>query len=389
MPEIVLLANARLPSERAQSLQVLQAAGAFARAGHATTLLHARRRSTPALASGVDLCTHYGLAAGARPQVVAAPCLDAIDLVPRALQYLPARLQELSFSRNAARWVRRERPRAWVLCREVEAARQLARAGQPGLFLELHRVPGGAARRRWLLEAARAARGVVAISGGVAQDLAALGVERERVTVAHDAFEPARFAHAPARETARAELGLGSGPLVVYTGGLLPWKGVEVLIDAARELPQVRFAIAGGMPGDVARLRARAQGLANVRLDGFQEPARVPLYLAAADVLAVPNRSQPAISARYTSPLKAFEAMAAGVCVVASDLPSLREIFTHERDAWLVAPDDARALAQGLRSVLADDALRARLAAALAERAPQHTWDARAARLLAWMEARA
>jgi glycosyltransferase involved in cell wall biosynthesis len=389
MSELVLLANARLPSERAQSLQVLQAAGSFARAGRDTTLLHARRRATPSLPPGVDLCTHYGLPAGRRPQVVAVSCLDAIDLLPRALQYLPSRLQELSFSRNAARWVRRERPRAWVLCREIEAARYLARAGQPGLFLELHRVPGGATRRRWLLEAARAARGVVAISGGVAQDLHGLGVERERVLVAHDAFEPTRFARAPTRAVARAELGLGAGPLVVYTGGLLEWKGVDVLVDAARELPAVRFAIAGGMPADVERLRARARGLGNVRLDGFQEPARVPLYLAAADVLAVPNRSRPAISARYTSPLKAFEAMAAGVCVVASDLPSLREIFTHARDAWLVAPDDAHALASGLRAVLGDDGLRERLARTLAERAPQHTWDARAARLLAWMESRA
>ena len=389
MRELVLLANARLPSERAQSLQVLQAAASFARAGLGTTLLHARRREGPRLPPGVGLAEHYGLPAGPRPEVVAVPCTDWIDLVPRALQYLPARLQELSFSRNAAAWVRRERPRAWVLSREAEAARHLARAGQPGLFLELHRVPGGATRRRWLLEAASAARGVVAISGGVAEDLVGLGVPREKLTVAHDAFEPARFAGAPGRDAARRELGLGAGPLVVYTGGLLEWKGVEVLVDAARELPEVRFAIAGGMPADVERVRARARGLDNVRLDGFQEPGRVPLYLAAADVLAVPNRSRPAISARYTSPLKAFEAMAAGVCVVASDLPSLREVFTHGRDAWLVAPDDPRALAAGLRAVLADDALRARLAAALAARAAQHTWDARAARLVAWMEERA
>lgn len=389
MGELVLLANARLPSQRAQSLQVLQAAASFARAGRATTLLHARRRATTPLPSGVDLATHYGLPEGPRPEVVAVACTDWIDAVPRALQYLPARAQELTFSRNAARWVRRERPRAWVLSREAEAARHLARAGQPGLFLELHRVPGGATRRRWLLEAAAAARGVVAISGGVAEDLAGMGVPSDKLTVAHDAFEPGRFAHAPGRDAARRALDIGSGPLVVYTGGLLEWKGVEVLVDAARELPDVRFVVAGGMDADVERLRAHARGLANVRLDGFQDPGRVPLYLAAADVLAVPNRSQPAISARYTSPLKAFEAMAAGVCVVASDLPSLREVFTHDRDAWLVAPDDPAALAEGLRAVLRDDARRTRLAAALAARAPEHTWDARARRLLAWMEERA
>ena len=96
----------------------------------------------------------------------------------------------------------------------------------------------------------------------------------------------------------------------------------------------------------------------------------------------------------------AVAAMRPSSCATAACLPTgaphcsrsaahSREIFTHDRDAWLVAPDEARALAQGLRAVLADDALRARLARALAARAPQHTWDARAARLLAWMESRA
>ena len=51
-------------------------------------------------------------------------------------------------------------------------------------------------------------------------------------------------------------------------------------------------------------------------------------------------------------------------------------------------PDDAHALATGIAAVLADDALRARMAGNLAARAPEHTWDARARRLLRWFDAR-
>ena len=109
--------------------------------------------------------------------------------------------------------------------------------------------------------------------------------------------------------------------LVVYTGGLLAWKGVEILVQAARLMPEVRFVIVGGMDADVKRIRAQAQDLANVDVLGFQAPSRVPLYLAAADLGVVPNRSQPAISSRYTSPLKIFEAMALGLPLVVSDLP--------------------------------------------------------------------
>jgi len=164
----------------------------------------------------------------------------------------------------------------------------------------------------------------------------------------------------------------------------MEWKGVDVLVEAARELPEVQFAIAGGMEQDVERVRARAAGLANVRVDGFQPPAAVPLYLAAGDLAVVPNRSEPAIAARYTSPLKVFEAMAAGIALVVSDLPALREILSPE-EALFVPPDRPGPLAAGLRRLLQDGALRERLAAGLAARAAGATWDARARRILDWM----
>jgi glycosyltransferase involved in cell wall biosynthesis len=383
---LLLIANARMPSQRAQSLQVAQVAGAFQRAGTHTTLLHARRVPTPELPVGETLWSYYGVEG--EPSVEAVPCVDWIDRVPRGLQYVPARVQELTFGRNAARRALRDEG-ARVLSRELETAALLARAGHQRLFLEVHRVPEGARRRAWLLEAARGARGVVAISGGVREDLEAAGVSGEALRVEHDGYEAARFEALPSRGEARAELGVAPGArLVVYTGGFLTWKGVEVLVDAARAMPDVEFVLAGGMDADVARVRAYAAGAANVRLDGFQPPARVPLYLAAADATVVPNLAEPAISARYTSPLKVFEAMAAGVPLVASDLPSLRDVLTHDEDALLVPPGDPAALAEGLSRLLGDEALRARMSERLLSRAGEHTWDARARRLLTWMDER-
>ena len=386
---LCLLANTRLPSQRAQALQVVQMAGAFARAGAPTTLLAARRRERRPPLSDDELWSWYGLPPGARPALERIACVDWIERVPRALQYVPARLQEQTFARNAAKRVLGAHGGARVLSREAESALSLVRRRRDAVYLEVHRVPGGRLRRRWLAEAAAGARGVIAISGGVRDDLAALGVDPAKVAVEHDGYEPARFAALPPRAEARAALGLPrEGPLVVYTGGLLAWKGADVLVEAARTLGGVYFAIAGGMDADVAALRARAGGLANVRIDGFQPPEKVALYLAAADLGVVPNRSSPAISARYTSPLKVFEAMAAGLPLVASDLPSLREILTDGEDALLVAPDDPPALAAGIARLTADAGLRTRIAARLRARADAFTWDARARRILAWMDAR-
>lgn len=422
---LALVANARLPSQRAQSLQVTQVAAAFARAGARTTLLHARRFPTPELPPGQDLFDYYAVAPirppAEKPRVEAVPCVDWIDRVPTRLQFVPARVQELTFARNAAKRVRalaQDAPDLVVLSREAESALALVRGGFERVFIEVHRVPGGKARRRWLLEAAAGARGVLAISGGVRDDLIALGVEPAKLRVEHDGFEargsggevetclagpdavPDSSAGRAGREArrfgARRELGLDPDrPIVVYTGGLLKWKGVETLVEAARDLGDVQVVIAGGMDADVARVRAFAASgpggpPANLRLDGFQPPERIPTYLAAADVGVIPNAKSPAISARYTSPLKAFEAMAAGLPQVASDLPSLREIFSggpESSGAVLVEAENPAALSAALRHVIDTPLLHDAMRRALLARAPRHTWDARAKRILAWMEA--
>lgn len=381
---LLLVANARMPSQRAQSLQVAQCAAAYARAGAPTTLLYAKRHGTPVPASADELLDHYDVPVAARPKVEAVACVDWIDRVPRSLQYAPARVQELSFARAAARRVRQEPAETRVLCREIDCAYWLGE--RAGVFVEVHRVPAGRKRRQWLASVAQRAAGFVAISGGVAEDLIEAGVAEDRILVEHDGFQPERFANMPSRADARRELGLDpDGFVVVYTGGLLAWKGVDVLVDAARLLPKLHFVIAGGMDRDVERLRAYAQGLGNVRIDGFQPPSRVSTYLAAGDLGVVPNRSEPLISSRYTSPLKAFEAMAAKIPLIVSDLLSLRDVL-GPKEAYFVEPEDPRALALGIAHLAQHDQEREALAEHLGARAQDHTWDARALRILDWME---
>ena len=93
------------------------------------------------------------------------------------------------------------------------------------------------------------------------------------------------------------------------------------------------------------------------------------------------------ISERYTSPLKLFEYLAAGRAVIASDLPALREVLTDDVNAVLVEPGQPRSLAGAIDALLSDRARLDRLSRAAFDAAAGYTWDARAERLEAVLEA--
>jgi len=151
----------------------------------------------------------------------------------------------------------------------------------------------------------------------------------------------------------------------------------------------VRGVIIGGHPAepDVARVRRLAGALeieGRLTFAGLVSPARVSTLLRNADVLVVPTIDTR--WARYTSPLKLFEYMAAGRPIVASDLPAIREVLTDGENACLVAPGDEHALAAGIRRVLDDPALADRLARRASEGVAAYSWDRRAERLEALLE---
>jgi glycosyltransferase involved in cell wall biosynthesis len=70
------------------------------------------------------------------------------------------------------------------------------------------------------------------------------------------------------------------------------------------------------------------------------------------------------------------------VPIVATDLPSVREVLRHGENAWLVEPGDKTALATGITHVLRDGALKATIAAAAQQSAKKYTWERRASSIL-------
>jgi glycosyltransferase involved in cell wall biosynthesis len=180
-------------------------------------------------------------------------------------------------------------------------------------------------------------------------------------------------------------------PYILYCGSLHPWQGVETLIRAfalLRDLEPLRLVILCS--------KESRQTKAYVRLAEKLEiaPRVVWQFGLSADQLAPWLRHAMLSAAPLTecsrnvvqgcSPLKVLEAMAAGVPVVVSDLPAVRELMTDGVEGMLIQPDRPAALARQIRILFAYPELRRTLGAAGRRRIEQSlTWEHAAERLLA------
>lgn len=262
---------------------------------------------------------------------------------------------------------------------DVVAAEQPALLGRP----ETTPTPRKLARlaRREARVWARAA-GYVAITQALATELTERFGPRDRVFVVPDG------ATARPIGTARSA---PDAAVIGYAGHLYPWKGVDVLVHALALIPSARAIVVGGHPAetDAARIETLATTLGvrdRITLTGLVRPSEVATALAEATVLVLPNTAS-AISERYTSPLKLFEYLSMGRPIVASDLPAIREILTHDDTALLVPPGDPHALAAAVARLSDDARLAERIGSAAGAIAPAYTWDERARRLEAVLEA--
>ncbi len=219
--------------------------------------------------------------------------------------------------------------------------------------------------------------------------VAANAVERADL-VRHYAAAPARIAVIPCgvdtalfaplpRPEARARLGLGAGPLLLYVGRMAPIKGLETLLAAVARLRAggrgVRLVAVGGeadepLDGHEAEIRrqARALGLDGaVTFVGAQPQEALRAWYAAADVTVLPSYYE-------SFGMVALEAMACGSPVIASRVGGLQTTIRDGVTGFLVPDGDAGALAERIAHVLDSPAVAERLGREGVQWAQHHRW---------------
>ena len=362
--DLVYVSKSTLPSAEANSVHVAHMCEAFVGAGWNLQLRAAAGRTDTTPRDYYALHRDFDI-------VFDTPLRHALWLIGRALS------------------PRRRRAPPMYYGRRIAAMERLARLGYP-VMIELHYLPG----KRLLARVQRLIRcrrflGLVVISEQLKLELLRRveGLDETAVLVSHDGVRAAQIQPPTQSQATSAR--------VVYSGSLHPGKGIDTLLAAAAQIPETSFDVYGGSAEQVAQLRERAPR--NLRFHGHLPHAELMPRLRDYDIALAPygrvvegarQRAGGPNLADWMSPLKLFEYTAAGLPVVTSDLPVLRELLQHEVSALMTEPGNAAELAAAIFRLGKQPQLRRQLVENAQRELAQHTWENRARRLTAFIDRR-
>ena len=370
-PHLLYVFPEPLPLRKARAVQVINTVEALAQSGLDVDLAFVP------VAGASDPFAHYGKS-----------CPQNVRLIPLS-RGLPAPFSRTRMHSNRfflwrlRSWLKQEARHGRVpqvaFARHIKlASAMLGEFPWLPLIYEAHEIFSAPAPKLFAQEARvlEKAAAVIAITQGLAHALNGhFGLSRDFVIVPSATTLPATPGEKDWSSTHRE---------IVYAGSLFDWKGVDDLIAATNWLPGFRITVIGGDEKGITRLRGMlpAEG-ATVEFAGHLSHAEVWKRLQRACIAVLPNRAGSVSD--FTSPLKLFEYMAAGCAVVVSDLPVLHEVLEAHEASWFI-PGDPRSLALAIRRLTDDPAHAQAMGAALAVKAKDFTWEARANRLRAVVE---
>ena len=335
--KIALIANSRIPSLTANSIQAMKVAQALMQLGHDVRMFAPREvRAT----GSSSLRDHYG--------VRLSPPLELLTSISGL-----KRLDFIVHAQRAAQKFGAELIYTWL-----PQSAALALWMKYPVVLEMHADVTGLMgawwlRQFWNAKGKKTMTVTTSALRNVLERSTKLKLENEAVIVAPNGVELERYASLPSPSEARRQLNLPDGLTVGFTGHIYPGRGAELLFELAKQMPRVNFLWVGGTPELVSFWKSKlAQGgVANVTMTGFVEHSRIPLHQAAADILLMPySRTIEASSgqdiAEVINPMKMFEYMAAGRAIVCADISVIREIL-NDKNAVFVESSGGRVVLSG------------------------------------------
>ncbi len=378
MKKLFLIFHGRFPSEKAAALFAAKSCEAFAEEGREVVLLVPRRIKR----SMEDSFVYYNIKKNFTIKFLPIIDLFSIPFFGRFAFYVSL----VIFSLSCTIYLLAKSKTEDIVYSNENLPMFFASLLRKNTFYEVHDMPRGSFYfYKKLLERVR---GVVVTNMWKRDNIARIfGISKEKMLYEMNAVDVEEFNISITKEEARKQLHISTTDRVVlYTGHLYSWKGVDTLAEATKFLPDgTTVYFVGGTDSDVMSFREHFGGISNIVIIGHRNHAEMPLWQKAADVVVVPNTAKENISKYDTSPMKIFEYMASKKPIVATNLPSIREIL-NETNAVVVNPDDPEAMAHGIMKAINDTTSAQKIVKQAYLDVATHTWDKRAKRIFSFIE---
>jgi glycosyltransferase involved in cell wall biosynthesis len=226
----------------------------------------------------------------------------------------------------------------------------------------------------------------IAISKGIQGDLSKMfNIPNERIGLFPDGVDLENISQTKVDEDLLYRRYSGINPkdiIVVYAGSFKLWKGVDILVSAAKYITNshVKILLVGGVGEDFQRIKRLVQSLhvgETVILDTYVDQKTIWSILSSAHIAIIPNINT-AIGAKYTSPLKLFEYMAFGLPIIASRVPALQELLDEGKQCLFVEPGNAEQVAHAIEKLATSSHLREDFSVYNREKVNRYDWRVRA-----------
>lgn len=342
MRQIIYIANMRLPSERAHSVHVMEMCAALSTVNGGNVFLLVPTRHTDVKTA--DIFSYYGVSKNF--DIVYCESFDAFRLpISKKLAYY---IHAWSFAMAILKKLK-DYPDALIISRDLYSASKLVRQGRKVVF-EVHDLPGSHSGAML-----RAIPRIITTNNWKKDKLVKLfNIDPEKIHIAPNAVDFKKFSILSFKLQDEMKWPKNK-KIVLYAGSLYSWKGVYTLAKAAKLIDKdVAVVFMGGGEEDRREFREflKKENLTDrIILLPHRSHREIPQILASASVLVVPTSAKEQMGEKETSPIKIFEYLGAQKPIVASEVPSSREIL-DESTAMFFKPDDAEDCVRAINEAL-------------------------------------
>lgn len=374
--KLFYITNTRIPTDLAHGIQIMNVCSAMSNEGMEVVLLVPKRVT--------NLYTEPFLYYGIKPNFTIKK-LGLVDFLPleKYLGRIAFWLQLLNFYLACFFYLLFQSGKYIIYTREIIGV-LLSVFGRTVVY-ECHNIP--ASKQAIFLRLAQKADKLVVINENLKKYFIQNFLPSQSILVAHDGVDLEKFTTNLSQKQARQTLGLPMDKkIILYTGHLYKWKGVQILATAMSSLKDHLCYFVGGDKTEINKLNFNGEfDKENIILVEQQPHDLIPTWLKAADVLVLPNSSQEEISRLYTSPLKMFEYMASQRPLVAAYLPSLVNVLNKENCVFFEA-DNAKSLSDSILRVINDDALANHISQRSIKDVRSYSWTSRAKKIVQFIQ---